>query len=65
MPACMNAANETAVNAFLNRRIRFSEIVPLVEKAMKGHRLIGHPDLQQILSADLAAREYVEALIND
>jgi 1-deoxy-D-xylulose-5-phosphate reductoisomerase len=64
MPACMNAANETAVEAFLRRRIKFNEIVPFVEKAMNGHRNIMNPSLDQILAADHAAREYVEALIN-
>lgn len=64
MPACMNAANEAAVEAFLNRRIKFHEIVELVEKAMTGHRNKKNPDLSEILAADHAAREYVEAVIN-
>ena len=64
MPACMNAANETAVRAFLNNKIKFHEIVPYVEKAVKNHRWIRKPNLEQILATDLATRNYTEGLIN-
>lgn len=35
MPCIMNAANETAVNAFLNDRIRFMQIPDIIEKCME------------------------------
>jgi 1-deoxy-D-xylulose-5-phosphate reductoisomerase len=38
MPAVLNAANEVAVNLFLERRIGFLEIPVLVEKVMEAHR---------------------------
>lgn len=35
MPCVLNAADEVAVEAFLNRRLRFSEIPRLIEKVMR------------------------------
>lgn len=63
MPACMNAANETAVKNFLNGRIKFVKIAYYIEKAMKAHRVIRRPDLLDIMAADREARELVEGLI--
>src|SRR5256886_3342666 len=66
LPAVMNAANETAVAAFLDRRVGFPSIWQIVEKAMDEHASIAHPDLDAILAADqwarAKARECVEAL---
>ena len=59
MPVVLNAANESAVNAFLHRRIRFTDIGKAVEKALCHHKKIDHPDLNTILSID---REYRETL---
>jgi len=38
MPAVLNAANEVAVNAFLNKRIRFTDIPKVAEKTMDVHK---------------------------
>src|SRR5437899_950397 len=66
MPAVMNAANEVAVAAFLDRQVRFSGIWEIVEEVMNQHTLVAHPDLDAILQADqwarAEARERVEAL---
>lgn len=56
MPAVLNAANEVAVEAFLNRRIRFSDIPQIVEQVMESHTVVENPDLPQILEADHWAR---------
>jgi 1-deoxy-D-xylulose-5-phosphate reductoisomerase len=56
LPAVMNAANEVAVAAFLNRRIRFPQIWQTVTDVMDRHRTIAHPDLGAILAADQWAR---------
>ncbi|MBF0231545.1 MAG: 1-deoxy-D-xylulose-5-phosphate reductoisomerase, partial [Desulfamplus sp.] len=40
LPAVMNAANEVAVNAFLNHQIKFPEIFSIIEKTMAMHRNI-------------------------
>ena len=56
MPAVLNAANEVAVEAFLNRRISFPEISATVQRTMDRHHLVSHPSLQQLLEADAWAR---------
>jgi 1-deoxy-D-xylulose-5-phosphate reductoisomerase len=61
--AILNAANEVAVEAFLNRKIRFTAIAELIEKALQ--TVEHHPadSLDIILADDAAAREAVLALI--
>jgi 1-deoxy-D-xylulose-5-phosphate reductoisomerase len=52
----LNAANEVAVQAFLERRIRFSEIVPVCRKVLDSHPFEPYPDLRSILDLDRWAR---------
>src|SRR5213595_1159695 len=56
LPAVMNAANEIAVAAFLDRRLRFPEIWQIVQSVMNRHTSVAHPDLDAILAADQWAR---------
>ena len=56
LPAVMNAANEIAVAAFLDRKVRFPEIWGIVEDVMNRHTPVAHPDLDAILGADQWAR---------
>jgi len=56
MPAVLNAANEVAVNAFLNGKIRLSEIVEINESVMAAHQNSSSVDLSTILETDRAAR---------
>jgi 1-deoxy-D-xylulose-5-phosphate reductoisomerase len=56
LPAVMNAANEVAVAAFLDRQVRFSDIWQIVEEAMNRHTSVAHPNLDAILQADQWAR---------
>ena len=48
VPCIMNAANEAAVHAFLNDRIRFTDIPRWIEKAMKHIAYIANPTLKQL-----------------
>jgi len=57
LPAVLNAANEIAVEAFVNRRINFPEISGLVARVMDAHKVVTHPTLEQILTADAWARQ--------
>jgi 1-deoxy-D-xylulose-5-phosphate reductoisomerase len=57
LPAVLNAANEVAVEAFVNRRISFLQISETVAHVMKCHRVVAHPTLEQILEADAWARK--------
>jgi 1-deoxy-D-xylulose-5-phosphate reductoisomerase len=56
LPAVMNAANEVAVAAFLNRGLRFPQIWETVGAVMDRHVNVAHPDLDAILQADQWAR---------
>ncbi|MEY2538059.1 MAG: 1-deoxy-D-xylulose-5-phosphate reductoisomerase [Verrucomicrobiota bacterium] len=63
MPAVLNAANEAAVEAFLQRRLNFSMIWGVVEQVMKRHTTVANPDLDAILQADQWARAEATAAI--
>ena len=59
-PCAFNAANEVAVAAFLDGRIGFSEIAPLVEDALGAVDGAAAGDLGELLSADEQARRLTE-----
>lgn len=61
LPTVFNAANELAVSKFLNREIRYLEIMEIVEDCMRTHRNIEHPTLQQILDTEKATYERIES----
>src|SRR5216110_4099705 len=56
LPAVMNAANEIAVAAFLDRQVPFPRIWQTVQEVMDQHTSVAHPDLDEILRADQWAR---------
>ena len=56
LPAVLNAANEVAVEAFVNRKINFPQITETVRRVMAAHQTVPHPRLEQILEADAWAR---------
>ena len=56
MPAVLNAANEVAVQAFLEDRLPFTRIAEVNERTMTRHQVIVHPSLEEILEADRWAR---------
>ncbi|HON08306.1 MAG TPA: 1-deoxy-D-xylulose-5-phosphate reductoisomerase [Verrucomicrobiota bacterium] len=62
MPAVLNAANEIAVEAFCQRKIRFIDIPKIVAETMESHKPILHPELKDILSADDWARQKAQSL---
>lgn len=63
LPAVMNAANEIAVINFLNEKIGFLEIPIIIEEVMRNHKIIENPTLEDILKADIWAREYTQTII--
>ncbi|SER59910.1 1-deoxy-D-xylulose-5-phosphate reductoisomerase [Salipaludibacillus aurantiacus] len=63
-PAVLNAANEVAVSLFLEGKISFLEIETFVEKALDSHTPISNPSLEEVLSADKAARSSVLTYLN-
>ena len=62
-PCVLNAANEVAVNAFLNQRITFVDIPEVIDRVMDMHQATSHPDLADILGADAWARNEGEKVI--
>lgn len=62
--ACvLNAANEEAVAAFLERKIAFLEIGQLNEQCMRNISNVLNPRYEDFVAADAQAREYVKAQI--
>lgn len=57
MPAALNAANEVAVQAFLDGKIRLSEIAAINGRVMDAHESVPVADLETVLNADAQARE--------
>jgi 1-deoxy-D-xylulose-5-phosphate reductoisomerase len=63
MPAVLNAANEVAVQAFLGNALRFADIANVVKEALSCHQRKEHPDLGEIMEADLWARNIAKRTI--
>lgn len=63
MPAIMNAANEVAVAAFLERRIRFTDIARVIEGTMAALSPRPALDLGAVLEADREARGHAAQLV--
>lgn len=53
----LNAANEVAVNRFLNDEIKFTDIVKIVEKVVDATPVIYKPSLKQIKKIDAQSRK--------
>jgi 1-deoxy-D-xylulose-5-phosphate reductoisomerase len=56
MPTVFNAANEEAVARFLDHKIGFLDIYDDIEKAMRDHKVIPDPTVDEILEAEKNAR---------
>lgn len=63
MPAVMNAANEVAVEAFLQGRIRFTEIAAVIEKTMDAHQPHVLNSIEAVLTSDRWGRSKAKELI--
>jgi 1-deoxy-D-xylulose-5-phosphate reductoisomerase len=62
--ACiMNAANEIAVDAFLNQKVRFIQIPEIIEKTLEKVEYSAHPDLDDYVFFDKKAREVAKTFI--
>jgi 1-deoxy-D-xylulose-5-phosphate reductoisomerase len=57
--AILNAANEAAVDLFLQRKIKFTQIAEFVEEALQSIPLKNSPDIEEIFEADRVARKFV------
>ena len=62
-PALLNAANEVAVQAFLNRRLNFTGIATVIDKVLQRLGSSSVKALEDVFAADAAARRLAVALI--
>ncbi len=65
MPTVLNAANEIAVEAFLNEQIRFTDIPLIIERCMDKFEIKPASTLEIILDIDKQARVVSEQIINE
>ena len=63
MPAAMSAANEIAVAAFLDRRIKFMDIPRLIGETMSAHATEACLSIEAVLEADRWARARAESIV--
>ena len=61
LPTVFNAANELAVSQFLNRQIKYLEIMEIIEDCMQAHKNIENPTLQQMLDTEAATYERINS----
>ena len=61
-PTVLNAANEWAVDKFINKKIRFIDIQKLIGSALNNHKFIENPSLQDILSLKYETEQYLEGI---
>ncbi len=57
MPVVLNASNEIAVEAFLKKQIKFSDIYKVIKNTMKKHKITKNPNMENIIETDTWARE--------
>ena len=62
-PCAMNAANEIAVAAFLQDKIKFTDIYTIIEKTMEQAPCVEHPAYEDYVSSNAEARERAERLV--
>lgn len=63
MPCILNAANEIAVQAFLENRIRFTDMPEIAQQTMQLTPWSGTPDLDTLIATNANARSIAEGLI--
>jgi 1-deoxy-D-xylulose-5-phosphate reductoisomerase len=64
MPAVLNAANEVAVEAFLEGRLEFLKIPAVIQKTMKNHQPLRLNSVEDVLQAHSWAREEARETLN-
>lgn len=68
MPTALNAANEVAVQAFLDTQLKFTDIAFLVEKTLDRAQLANlekADSLEMVLQADIESRQIAQRLLKD
>ncbi len=63
MPCILNAANEIGVAAFLQERIRFTDLPKIAEATMRQAQFVAEPSLDDLIATNLEARAIAENLL--
>ena len=64
-PVCLNAANEEAVMAFLDNKIKLFDIYKIVDYQLKNYKNIENPTIDDILNEDEKIRCEVRKMIEE
>jgi len=64
-PCVLNAANEVAVDSFLNELIRFDQISKVIEKTIKQSKFEDLTTLEKIITADSQARDVARSIVKE
>ena len=59
-PAILNVVNEEAVYAFLDGKIKYTDIPKLIEKGLSSIKITDEPNIDQILEVEKIAKEFVK-----
>ena len=63
-PIVYNAANEAAVDLFMNRKINYTDIYKIIENELNGHKEVKSRDLDIIMSIDMEIKKKIYNLYN-
>jgi 1-deoxy-D-xylulose-5-phosphate reductoisomerase len=63
LPAALNAANEVAVHAFLEKRIGLADISRIIEGVMDGHETRKVAEMKDVLDTDRSSRQQAAAAV--
>ncbi|MBO8463431.1 MAG: 1-deoxy-D-xylulose-5-phosphate reductoisomerase [Firmicutes bacterium] len=61
MPTVFNAANERAVAKFLEEKIKYLDIIEIIDTCMKKHCIVENPSVDEILEAEQWTYEFIES----
>jgi 1-deoxy-D-xylulose-5-phosphate reductoisomerase len=63
-PACLNGANEVAVEAFLSGRLRWTEIDQVIDETLAAHDVTEPATVEDVLAADALARRAARSAVD-
>ena len=63
-PAVFNASNEIAVQSYLDGKIKFTQIIEIINKTLDKHKIVHNIDLEVLLETDRWARDTATKMIN-
>ncbi len=62
-PVVLNAANEVAVDEFLNKKINFVQIPKIIRETIEAHNKVDDPTIEKIIEIDQWARQFVKEVV--